>query len=127
MRIFLVLFLLLIPCADHALAQKRERPVAQRTPEVGQIGAVMDETISVLRATPSLFADPIQRMRMGRKVKIMGIAEADGVKFFRVVATPPAEGWIQADAVFRKFRASDEERLATLVQASSGFEQIEAA
>jgi hypothetical protein len=64
---------------------------------------------------------------MGRKVKITGVTEADGVKFFKVIATPPAAGWVQADAVFGKFRDDDEERLARLVQASSGFEQIETA
>jgi hypothetical protein len=87
----------------------------------------MDETISVLRSKPSLFAEPVQRMRMGRKVRITGVTEADGTKFFRVVATPPAAGWVQSEAVFGKFRNTDEERLARLVQASAGFEQIEAA
>lgn len=127
MRIFLALFLLMIPYADFVDAQRRGRPVSQRVAEIGQTAAVMDESISVLRSRPSLFADPVQRMRMGRKVKITGVAEADGVKFFRVTATPPAAGWVQAEAVFGKFRADDEERLARLVQASSGFEQIEAA
>lgn len=127
MRIFLALFLLIIPCAELAEAQKRVRPVAPRAAEIGQTATVMDETISVLRSKPSLFAEPVQRMRMGRKVKITNVTEADGVKFFRVVATPPAAGWVQADAVFGKFRSDDEERLARLVQASTGFEQIEAA
>jgi hypothetical protein len=122
MRLFLAIFLLLVPCADLADAQKRVRNT-----EIGQTATVMDETISVLRAKPSLFAEPVQRMRMGRKVRITGVVEADGVKFFRVIATPPAAGWIQADAVFGKFRADDEERLARLVQASNGFEQIETA
>ena len=127
MRIFTALFLLLIPCADLADAQRRGRPVAQRTAEVGQTAVVMDENISILRAKPSLFAESVQRMRMGRRVRITGVTEADGVKFFRVTATPPAVGWVQSDAVFGKFRADDEERFARLVQASSGFEQIEAA
>jgi hypothetical protein len=128
MRIFLALFLMLIPCAELADAQRRiRRPVAQRAAEIGQTATVMDETISVLRSKPSLFAEPVQRMRMGRKVRITGVTEADGVKFFRVTATPPAAGWVQADSVFGKFRSDDEERLARLVQASSGFEQIEAA
>lgn len=127
MRIFLALFLLLIPCAGLADAQRRGRPTAHRSAEVGRTAVVMDETISVLRSKPGLFANPVQRMRMGRRVKITGVTEADGVKFFRVIATPPAAGWVQADAVFGKFRADDEERLARLVQASGGFEQIEAA
>ncbi len=127
MRHVLALFLLLIPCADLADAQRRGRLSAPRAAEIGQMAVVMDETISVLRSKPSLFADSVQRMRMGRRVRITGVAEADGVKFFRVTATPPAAGWVQSDAVFGKFRSDDEERLARLVQASSGFEQIEAA
>ncbi|MBV9242921.1 MAG: hypothetical protein JO314_13030, partial [Acidobacteria bacterium] len=36
-------------------------------------------------------------------------------------------GWVQADAVFGKFRKDDEQRLARLVQALDGYDQIEAA
>jgi hypothetical protein len=66
-------------------------------------------------------------MRRGREIRILGVTEADGVKFFKVAAPPRNYGWVQADAVFGKFRPADEERLARLVQASSGFEQIELA
>jgi hypothetical protein len=66
-------------------------------------------------------------MRRGRKVVIQGVTEADGVKFYKVAAPPTNVGWVQADAVFGLFRASDEERLARLVQASDGFDQIEIA
>jgi hypothetical protein len=88
---------------------------------------VMDETLSVLRPKPSLFAVPMQRMRRGRVVKIMGVAEADGVKFYRVSAIPTGSGWVQADAVFGTFREGDDARLARLVQSMSGFDQIETA
>src|SRR6185295_14823547 len=101
--------------------------VAQKPAELGSQAIVIDETLSVLRQKPSLFADPIQRMRRGRKVIVMGIAEADGVKFYKVAAPPDNFGWVQADAVFGKFRLGDEERLARLVQASDGFDQIEVA
>ncbi|MEP6945272.1 MAG: hypothetical protein ABJA02_05090 [Acidobacteriota bacterium] len=103
------------------------RPAVARNPEIGQTAVVIDDTLSVLRDKPSLFADPIQRMHRGRRIQIMGVAEADGVKFYRVTAPPANFGWVQADAVFGKFRAGDEERLARLVQASSGFDQIEVA
>jgi hypothetical protein len=66
-------------------------------------------------------------MRRGRKIQILGTAEADGVSFYRVTAPPANYGWVQADAVFGKFRPGDEERLAALVQAADGFEQIEIA
>ena len=101
--------------------------IAQKPAELGSQAIVIDETLSVLRQKPSLFADPIQRMRRGRKVTVMGIAEADGVKFYKVTAPPSSFGWVQADAVFGKFRQNDEERLARLVQASDGFDQIEIA
>ncbi|HEV8590547.1 MAG TPA: SH3 domain-containing protein, partial [Pyrinomonadaceae bacterium] len=88
---------------------------------------VIDETLSVLRQKPSLFAEPVQRMRRGRKIRVLGVAEADGVKFYKVAAPPSSLGWVQADSVFGRFRASDEERLAALVQAADGFDQIELA
>jgi len=95
--------------------------------EIGVTAIVMDETLSVLRMKPSLFAESVQRMRRGRKVQILGAADADGVKFYRVSAPPNNTGWVQADALFGKFRTGDEERLARLVQASDGFDQIELA
>jgi hypothetical protein len=107
-------------CLDSAVAQKRQT----RQPTQA---FVVDETLSVLRSKPSLFAPPIQRMRRGRRVQIVGTAEADGVKFFRVSALRGRAGWVQSDAVFARFRRDDEERLARLVQASDGFDQIELA
>lgn len=98
-----------------------------KTVEVGQTAIVIDETLSVLRAKPSLFSDSIQRMRRGRKVRILAVTEADGIKFYRVTAPPSNYGWVQSDAVFGRFRISDEERLARLVQAADGFEQLEIA
>lgn len=95
--------------------------------EIGSSAVVMDETLSVLRVKPSLFAEAVQRMRRGRTVRILGVAEADGVKFYKVAAPPSDTGWVQADAVFGRFRAGDEERLARFVQASSGFDQVELA
>ena len=106
----------------------KARPsLVQKSKEIGGTAVVMDETLSVLRVKPSLFADSVQRMRRGRKVQILGITEADGVKFYRVSAPPNNAGWVQADAVFGKFREGDDARLARLVQASSGFDQIELA
>ena len=88
---------------------------------------VIDESLSVLRTRPSLFADPIQRMRRGRLVRTFGIAEADGVRFYKIAASTGHAGWIQTDALFSRSRADDEERFARLVQAADGFDQIELA
>jgi hypothetical protein len=129
----LTLTVLLISSASDSIAQKRRlvsKPTAStssKTKEIGSTAVVIDETLSVLRSRPSLFAEPIQRMRRGRRVVIQGIAEADGVRFYKVAAPPSNFGWVQADAVFGSFRSGDEERLARLVQAADGFDQIEIA
>lgn len=106
---------------------KPKPAAAPRSSEIGQTAVVIDETLSVLRKNPSLFSESVQRMHRGRKVQIQGVTEADGVKFYRVTVPPNNFGWVQADAVFGKFRSSDEERLAKYVQAENGFDQIEAA
>ena len=111
-------------------AQTRPGPTkasAARPPEIGQTAVVIDETLSVLRMRPSLFAEGVHRMRRGRRVQILGITEADGVKFYKVTVPPRNYGWVQSDAVFGKFRPGDEERLMKLVQAAEGFEQLEVA
>ena len=107
-------------------AQKR-RPLKPAPTQISGTAVVIDETLSVLRERPSLFAPALQRMRRGRKVVITGSKEADGVTFFKIAAARSGAGWIQADAVFGKFRPHDDERLAKLVQASDGFDQIEIA
>ena len=106
-------------------ATAQRRPTA-KVRVAGQ-AMVIDETLSVLRSKPSLFAPPVQRMRRGRKVQILGSTEADGVKFYKVAAVPGNSGWVQSEALFGRFRPSDEERFARLVQAADGFDQIELA
>jgi hypothetical protein len=129
---FGTIFVAMLLCAPlHA--QRRGGPAAKprtasvHSPEIGQTAIVIDETLSVLRKSPSLFSESVHRMQRGRKVRILGTSEADGVKFYRVSAPPASMGWVQADAVFGKFRTGDEERLARLIQALDGFDQIEAA
>ena len=111
---------LVFVCSISAGAQKRKQ-----LSEVRKAAVVIDESLSVLRAKPSLYAQSIQRMRRGRRVEIIGSVDADGVKFYKVTAPRGRFGWIQSDAVFARTRASDEERLAKLVQAANGFDQIE--
>ena len=114
--------LLVFVCSISAVAQKR-KPMS----DSGKAAVVIDENLSVLRARPSLFAPPIQRMRRGRRVQIIGSADGDGVRFYKVTASRRRSGWLQSDAVFARRQPSDEERLVKLVQASSGFDQIELA
>ncbi len=128
----ILLIALVFSFAPYVFAQKRTsaarpKPSAVKSPEIGQSAIVIDETLAVLRKTPSLFSASVHRMSRGRRVQIQGAAEGDGVKFYKVIVPPTNFGWVQADAVFGKFRPVDEKRLADLVQAADGFEQIEIA
>ena len=118
---------LVLVCVVSVEAQKRRPSSKVNSVESASTAFVIDETLSVLRSRPSLFAEPVQRMRRGRRVQILGSTEADGVRFYKVSAPPARFGWVQAEAVFRKSRFDDEERLARLVQAADGFDQIELA
>ena len=105
MKLILSSILLCLVCVPADAQRRKPAPkrtslTAVKTREVGQSAVVMDETLSVLRLKPSLFSLPVQRMRRGRVVKILGVTEADGVKFYRVSAPPASTGWVQADAVF---------------------------
>ena len=86
---------------------------------------VVDERLAVLRVSPSLYAQQIQRMSGGREVSVRESKEADGVTFYRVITSPKSSGWVQADAIAGTFRRGDDERIARLVQASEGFDRIE--
>jgi hypothetical protein len=128
---FLLLLCLIISAFTTAAGQKRAsfpaKPRFAKSTEVGQSAVVIDELLSVLRKEPSLFSDSIQRMRRGRKVQILGVSEADGVKFYKVTAPPANFGWVQADAVFGSFRPTDETRFADVVRSATGFDQAELA
>ena len=116
----LALVLVCLVCSVDA--QKRKRTSRESV----RMAIAIDETLSVLRVRPSLFATPIQRMRRGRRIQILGATEADGVKFFKVSVPPGSSGWIQSDALLWRHQA-DEQRLARLIQTAEGFEQVELA
>lgn len=121
---------------NNAEAQKRlipskstkKPPTAQPLPrEISNAAVVIDERLGVLRTEPSLFSKSVLRMQNGRKILILSSKESDGVTFYRVSAPPNNFGWVQAEAVAGRFRRGDDARLAKLIQASEGFEQIERA
>jgi hypothetical protein len=125
----LVVFTSIAPAQNRNVSKKPvKKPVAAQKQETSINSAiVVDERLAILRAEPSLYARSIQRMRLGRVVRISGSKQADGVMFYRVFAMPNNYGWVQAEAIVSKLRRGDDERLARLLQASDGFEQIETA
>jgi len=132
-----LLFLLLLFAFPHTGAEAQKRYVRvkpkpklasnQKFEANSGKAIVIDERLAVLRAAPGLFAKPLQRMRRGRAVTIFETREVDGLTFYRVAAVPNTQGWVQKEAVAGRLRRGDDERLARLVQASDGFDQIERA
>lgn len=132
---FLIFLLVFIAFASITEAQKRRFSAkgfnktigAQPVREKSNAAVVVDERLAVLRSEPSLFSNAVMRMQHGRKIAVLGSKQADGVTFYRITALPNNFGWVQADAIAGRFRRGDDARLAKLVQASDGFEQIERA
>ncbi len=131
--IFLTFFCLLLAFSE--VQAQRRRPARTVQPKTSvtqpvkrqmqQIAVVVDERLAVLRFEPSLSSIPMQRMRSGRTMLVLENRRADGVIFYRVQLPPEKGGWVQADAVVTNFKNGDDARLAQLIRASSGYEQIE--
>ncbi|MBC7798903.1 MAG: SH3 domain-containing protein [Pyrinomonadaceae bacterium] len=128
--------LILLSASNSVEAQNRRgttRKNRQRTsvqmPKQNQVttAIVVDERLAVLRDRPSLMAVPVQRMRRGHEIQILGNDEGDGVGFYRVQLSKNKFGYVQTQAVITTSRRGDDERLANLVRVSDGFEQIERA
>ncbi len=133
-RSFILIFLVFLAFVFTIQAQKKrnlplKKTVAdsQRIEKIPNVAIVINERLAVLRIQPSLYSDSIQRLRTGRILAISGAKQADGVTFYQVIVSPKKYGWVQAEALIGKNRGGDDERLALLVQASEGFEQIERA
>lgn len=131
---FLVITFVFLAFVFTIQAQSKRKNLPVKKPnstksanETSNTAIVVDERLAVLRLEPSLYARPIQRMRRGRILAVSGSKQADGVTFYRVIVPPNNYGWVQAEAVTTKQKKGEDERLARLVQASEGFEQIERA
>ncbi|MCM3901171.1 MAG: hypothetical protein ND866_05660 [Pyrinomonadaceae bacterium] len=89
------------------------------------VGIVVDERLSVLRASPDLSGKLLRRIGRGRTVRITGQSRSrDGVLFYSVVVTRRTRGWLQKEAVIVSRRAGDDERLVRLINASADFDRV---
>ncbi|HMS42927.1 MAG TPA: SH3 domain-containing protein [Pyrinomonadaceae bacterium] len=125
MKSSVILLISLIFLLFHPQTEAQQRRQIPTVKKPATTAIVVDERLAVLREQPSLFAQPVQRMRIGKIIQILGVKEADGIMFYRVNAPPNNSGWVQADAIISKTKRGDDERMAKLVQAFDGFEQIE--
>ncbi len=128
MKRLLVYSLVILVMAGSCLAQRvsTNRKSSQLS-EKGSPAVVIDERLSVLRKTPSLYSDSIDRLESGAQLTVFEEKEADGVLFYRVADITALTGWIQADAIAGKFRKNDDQRVARLILGSNGFAQLQRA
>jgi hypothetical protein len=90
-----------------------------------RIGIVVDERLSVLRASPDLSGKLLRRIGRGRLVGITGQGRSrDGIGFYSVTVTRRTRGWLQKEAVIIPRRAGDDERLLRLIHASADFDRV---
>jgi len=115
-KLFLLLFLILVPAGSFA----RRRP-----PAGGRLAVVVDERLSALRATPELSGLLLRRMGRGSYVAVKGEKRSrDGVIFYKVNVTNRTAGWIQREAVVSPSRAGDDDRLLRLIKASEDYDRV---
>jgi hypothetical protein len=97
----------------------------RRPPAGGRVAVVVDERLSVLRATPELNGVLLRRIGRGGLVAVRGEKRSpDGVVFYLVNVTRRTRGWLQRDAVIVPSRAGDDDRLLRLIKGSEDFDRI---
>jgi hypothetical protein len=102
-----------------AKAQTRRSSVAAGT------AIVVDERLSVLRASPELSGKLLRRVGRGRKVTILGQSRSkDGIVFYHVSVSSRTRGWMQREALISGKRPGDDVTLLSLIMASDGFDRI---
>lgn len=97
----------------------------RRLPPGGRIAIVVDERLSVLRATPDLSGKLLRRVGRGKLVAVRRERRSsDGILFYQVNVTKRTRGWIQRDAVISMRQAGDAQRLLRLIRASDDFDRV---
>lgn len=90
-----------------------------------RIGIVVDERLSVLRASPDLSGKWLRRIGRGRAITITGQNRSrDGILFYSVNVSRRTRGWLQKEALVTLRRRGDDERLLRLINASDDFDRL---
>lgn len=97
----------------------------QKAPPGGRVAIVVDERLSVLRASPDFSGKFVRRLGRGKLVAIRGAKRnKEGILFLFVIATRRTHGWVQSDAVVSPSRPQDDVRLLTLIRSATEFDRI---
>lgn len=124
--VVVVLFISVLCFSAHAQSKKK-RVQTSRKAEVRRGAVVVDEKLAVVRASPSLVARPLRRLRRGRVLQLGESRAGDGVMFFRVAVSSRTSGWIQSESFVVRGKPGEDVRLFRLVQVSKGFDEVDRA
>lgn len=126
LSLYLILFILVFSNTVFAQKNNSRKPVnSKNASKKGVPAIVVDRRLSVLRDSPSLYAMPIQRLTVGRRISVLGERFNDGVEFYQVRISANTVGWMQSEAVIGSFKKDDDQRLAKLIQAADNFDKID--
>jgi hypothetical protein len=85
---------------------------------------VIDDRLSALRRDADMQSEVIQRLRLGRRVFIIG-TKGGRPTFYRVAVTRRTRGWIHQSALALPGRAGEDERIMRLIEsATEGLDRI---
>lgn len=125
--LFVVVFLFLSLCPESYAQTSPKRRVPQKKAQARQTGVVVDERLAVVRASPSLVARPLRRLKRGRVFVLSDPRQGDGVVFYRIALSSRTAGWLQAESLSVRGRPGEDVRLFRLINSSTGFEQVDRA
>ncbi len=115
----LIFLFLLLVTGTSVKAQQHKSPPGSR------VAVIVDERLSALRETPSFTGKLIRRLGRGRLVAVRAVkTTSTGIVFYRVNVSTRTNGWIQREALAANWRNGDDERLISLIRASSDFDRI---
>ncbi len=116
---------LLILTAALLLSAVNVVSAQSRLPSAARGAIVVDERLSVLRASPAISAKFLRRVGRGRPVTILGQSlSRDGIVFYRVAVSSRTRGWMQREALVSARQPRDDQRLLRLIKGSEDFDLI---
>src|SRR5262249_52289270 len=108
-----------------SVAQLQAQTRSHRLPQGGRVAVVVDERLSALRSSPSLYGKLLHRISRGRLVAILARrVSSEGIVFYLVRLTTRTRGWMQREAVVSASRKSDDQALLKLIQSSQDFDRL---
>ncbi len=101
-----------------------ETSAQSRRPLLPNQAVVVDERLSVLRASPGTSGRFLRRVGRGRVLTVLGRRRVDGVLFYQVAVSSRTRGWMERDALISPKKPGEDARLLGLIKGSADFDVL---